>query len=137
MTDEELIAKKLASIETYVSELRRLARPELVESDVREERFVEHSLQLAVQAALDVASHIVSDERLGEPGSNAELFTLLARAGWIDDDLAAALRRAAAFRNVLVHGYAAVDPRIVRDVLVNRLGDLEDFVARVRARIAG
>jgi uncharacterized protein YutE (UPF0331/DUF86 family) len=137
MTDEELIAKKLASIETYVSELRRLARPELVESDVREERFVEHSLQLAVQAALDVASHIVSDERLGEPGSNAELFTMLARAGWIDDDLAGALRNAAAFRNVLVHGYAAVDPRIVRDVLVNRLGDLEDFVARVRARIAG
>lgn len=137
MTDEELIAKKLASIETYVSELRRLARPDRVESDVREERFVEHSLQLAVQAALDVASHIVSDERLGEPGSNAELFTMLARAGWIDDYLAGALRNAAAFRNVLVHGYAAVDPRIVRDVLENRLGDLEDFVARVRARIAG
>ena len=48
---------------------------------MKEERFVEHTLQLAIQAALDAASHVVSDERLGEPPSNRELFTLLARAG--------------------------------------------------------
>jgi uncharacterized protein YutE (UPF0331/DUF86 family) len=34
---------------------------------VRERRFVEHTIQIAIQAALDVASHIISDERLGEP----------------------------------------------------------------------
>lgn len=36
MTDRELLDKKLAFIETCVSELRRLARPEMIESDVRE-----------------------------------------------------------------------------------------------------
>lgn len=65
MTDPDLLAKKLAVIETCVAELRRLARPELLETDVREERFVEHTLQIAIQAAQDIASHIVSDERLG------------------------------------------------------------------------
>jgi len=48
---------------------------------VRERRFIGHTLQLAIQAALDLASHIVSDERLGEPATNRELFSLLARAG--------------------------------------------------------
>lgn len=40
------------------------------------------------------------------------------------------------FRNVLVHGYAAVDPEIVQDVVANRLDDLLSFVAAIRARLA-
>jgi len=64
LTDPELIAKKLALIETCVRELQTLSRPAEISRDVREERFVEHTLQIAIQAALHVASHIVSDERL-------------------------------------------------------------------------
>lgn len=135
MTDPELVAKKLALIETYVRELRTLARPEAIEGDVRERRFAEHTIQIAVQACQDVASHIVSDERLGEPRTNQQLFELLRDAGWIDAELAATLRRAVGLRNVLVHGYFAVDPAIVRDVVENRLDDLLAFVSAVRARL--
>ena len=39
------------------------------------------------------------------------------------------------FRNVLVHGYAEVDPAIVRDVVEHHLGDLDAFVAAMRARL--
>lgn len=63
MTDDALLAKKLAFIETCVADLRRLARADAIATDLREERFVEHTLQLAIQAVLDVAFHIVSDER--------------------------------------------------------------------------
>jgi hypothetical protein len=73
VTDTELVAKKLALIETCVEQLRRLARPAAIASDVREERFVEHTLKIAIQAALDVASHIVSGERLGERGPEQRL----------------------------------------------------------------
>jgi uncharacterized protein YutE (UPF0331/DUF86 family) len=135
VTDLELIAKKLAFIETCLRELRSLARPELVTTDVRERRFVEHTLQIAIQAALDVASHVVSDERLGEPLTNRELFELLARAGWLSSAQAEPLRRMVGFRNVLVHGYTAVDPAILRDVVEHRLGDLEAFVLAMRARM--
>jgi hypothetical protein len=38
MTDEDLVAKKLALIETYVRELRELANPAALASDVRERR---------------------------------------------------------------------------------------------------
>ena len=47
MTDPDLVAKKLAVIETSVRELRTLARPEEVTRDVKEQRFVEHTLQVA------------------------------------------------------------------------------------------
>lgn len=81
MTDPELVEKKLAEVETHVRELQTLADPGLLRTDVKEERFVTHTLQLAVQAALDAASHIVADDRLGEPATNRELFSLLQRGG--------------------------------------------------------
>ncbi|MEE9278985.1 MAG: DUF86 domain-containing protein [Myxococcota bacterium] len=135
MTDPELVAKKLALVETLIRELRELADPARIANDVREERFVEHTLQLAIQAALDAASHIVSDDRLGEPKSNRELFDLLERDGWLDAPLCARLRDMAGFRNVLVHGYQDVDVAIVRDVVEHRLDDLLGFVEAVRRRL--
>ena len=86
MTDPELIAKKLAFVETCVRELRTLGRPLEIERDLREERFSEHTLQIAIQAVLDVASHIVSDERLGEPTTQRQMIGLLERAGWLQPD---------------------------------------------------
>jgi uncharacterized protein YutE (UPF0331/DUF86 family) len=132
MTDRALVEKRLALIETCLADLRRLARPERMVSDVREERFIEHTLQLAIQAALDVASHIVSDRRLGEPRSNRELFLLLERDGWLASDMRARLADMAGFRNIQVHGYDDVDLSVVEDVVTTRLVDLESFVASIR-----
>lgn len=89
MVDQDLVLKKLAFIETCVQQLHDLARLDDIDTDVREERFVVHTVQLAAQAALDVASHIVSDCKLGEPTTNRELFDLLHAAGWITSDCAA------------------------------------------------
>lgn len=135
MVDRDLLLKKLAFIETCVQELRTLAKPEYIDSDVREERFVVHTLQLAIQAALDIASHVVSDRRLGEPRTNRELFELLARTGWMTRELTEAMRAMAGFRNVVVHGYDSVDRRVVRDIVEHKLTDLVDFVAALRAAI--
>jgi uncharacterized protein YutE (UPF0331/DUF86 family) len=110
MIDSDLVAKKLALIETCVHQLRTLARPEVI----------------------DVASHIVSDERLGEPETNRDLFDLLVRARKLPEALASSLRDMAGFRNILVHGYQEVDLGIVEDVLKHHLDDLLAFVAAVR-----
>ena len=126
MTDPDLIKKKLALVETCVADLRRLARPAELAHDLKEERFVEHTLQMAIQAALDVASHIVSDRRLGEPRTNRELFDLLERDGWIHVALRDTLRNIVGFRNVLVHGYLGVDSERVHELLNS---GLDDFVA--------
>lgn len=135
MTDAALIAKKLAVVATCCRELRELARIDRIRGDVRERRFVEHTLQVALQAVLDVASHIVSDERLGEPDTNRELFTLLEGAGWIEPELSESLQRMAGFRNVLVHGYADMDLGILEHAARSGPTDLERFAEAVRARL--
>jgi uncharacterized protein YutE (UPF0331/DUF86 family) len=135
MTDLPLIEKRLAVIDTCVSGLRALARADRLDTDIRERRFVERTLQVAIQAALDVASHIVSERRLGEPATNRELLTLLERDGWVPSELRARLADMAGFRDVTVHRYDDVDLDVVRDVLKNHLVDLERFTAGVRQKL--
>lgn len=134
MIDKGLITKKLSLVEQYCAELDS-AQPERLDSDLRERRFVEHTLQIAIQACQDVAARIVSEGRLGDPRTNQELFDLLTHANWIDAALARKLRAAVGFRNVLVHGYASVDLKTVRAVLVDHRSDLLEFAAAIRSRL--
>lgn len=136
MTDRELVTKKLAEISTYLHEIETLAHPERIEKDVVEQRFLLYSLQVAIQAALDVASHIISDGRLGEPETYRELFEILARHGWLDAELAGRLSKMAKFRNVIVHGYGKVDLGIVRQILDEDLEDLRAFIREISARVS-
>lgn len=135
MTDIEKVRKKLDLIDSFVRELRVLARPEEIERDVREQRFVLHTLQLAIQAALDVASHIVADDQLGEPRQYRDLFLTLVEAGWLPRELTEPLTQMAGFRYIVVHGYEEVDLATVRRSLDRRLGDLNAFTAGIRARL--
>jgi uncharacterized protein YutE (UPF0331/DUF86 family) len=135
MTDRDLVAKKLALIEISVQELQTLARPDEIQRDVRELRFAAYTLHIAIQAALDVAAHIVADERLGEPRNNRELFELLERYRWVPPDLAASLHDMVGFRNIVVHGYERVNGAIVEKIVRNHLGELLDFVNAIRAKL--
>jgi uncharacterized protein YutE (UPF0331/DUF86 family) len=135
MTDADLLEKKLAFIETCVCELRQLSQPERIAHDIREERFVAHTLQIAIQATLDIASHIVSDGRLGEPRTNRELFDLLQRHHWLSPILTETMRKMVGFHNMVVHSYQSVDPAIMRDIVENRLDDLLAFTATIKSRL--
>ena len=136
-SDTDLIGKRLLRIEASVQELRTVGNPALIRSDIREERFFEHTLQIAIQSMLDVASHIVSAEVMGEPRSNHDLIDMLARYRWIPLDLAPTLHAMIGFRNILVHGYETVDLAVVEGVALHRLDDLLGFVRAIRLRMGG
>jgi uncharacterized protein YutE (UPF0331/DUF86 family) len=135
MTDVDLIEKKLAFIETCLRQLRDLCQPERIPVDIREERFAAHTLQIAIQAVQDVASHIVSEGRLGEPETNRALFDLLCANGWLDPELSGMIQRMIGFRNIVVHGYQHLNPIILQDLVVNRLDDLLAFTSAIRSRL--
>ena len=136
MTDIDLVYKKLAFIEVCVQDLRSLGRPEDVQTDLREERFEAYTLQIAIQAAIDIAAHIASDELLGLADTNRKGFELLVRHGWIPRDLAPILHQMVGFRNTLVHNYQTVNPAFVEDITRHHLDDLLAFVRAIRERLA-
>ena len=133
--DRELIEKQLAHLVTCLEDIRKHGRPERIQDDPVQRGFLQHTLQTAIQAALDVASIIVSAHRLGEPRTNAELFRLLVANGWLPAHTDQPLRRIAGFRNILVHRYVDVDPAIVRSVIEHHLGDLQEFARSIRDKL--
>lgn len=88
---------------------------------------LKYTFQTAIEACIDAAHHVAADRGLGVPASNAGAFRLLADDGLIDDDLAVTMAGAVGLRNVLVHGYAEVDDRLVVTHLDER-GALRRFV---------
>jgi uncharacterized protein YutE (UPF0331/DUF86 family) len=92
---------------------RRPPSAELLAADAERQDALAMALLVAIQEAIDIAFHIVTDERWGTPRSYAEGFELLAKGGVIGAELALAMTRATGLRNRLAHGYASVDlPRL-------------------------
>lgn len=132
VTDVELLEKKLAFIEACVQGLRTRGRPEPITNDVREERRAVYTLQVVKLAALDVASRIVSDDRLGEAETNRQSFDVVAPPDRVPAMLTDSLRKMAGLRNVVVHGDQALDEAALIEAIRPRLGDLLDFAATSR-----
>jgi uncharacterized protein YutE (UPF0331/DUF86 family) len=97
---------------------------------------MERMLEVGVQAATDVAAHIIAAEAWQTPESAGQAFAELARRGVLDPALATRLRRAVGLRNVLAHDYLDVDAGRLFASLTDDVSDLRAFVAATLAWIA-
>jgi hypothetical protein len=74
---------------------------------------------------------VISTEGYGLPDSVAGSFSLLEMHGVIGSDLASRLRKMVGFRNIAVHDYQTIDPRIVGAIVAGPVEDLRVFAAAV------
>lgn len=117
----ELLLRKVLLCRDRLDKLRRAlpTDPEEVTRDERTEAFISFHLMLLVQDALDLAMHLIGERGLGIPASQRESFAILARAGLIDPDTAAAMAQMASLRNRIAHSYGDLDAvRMVREAPV-------------------
>jgi uncharacterized protein YutE (UPF0331/DUF86 family) len=133
VADTEIIRDRESRIRGYVRDLRDLARiSEEAFLGNRERQYaVLHALQLVIEATVDIATHISAADDLGVPGSYAEAFDLLEKAGIVDGPLADDLRRMARIRNRIVHLYAQVDLPTVYRLLQERLADFDRYLIAI------
>lgn len=136
MVDRDVLISLLKLLEEYLQDLRQaqgVTWKEFAENKMLR-RYVERTLQMAIECCLDLGSHIISDERFREPEDNKDVFAVLDEHGVIPEAGVTDLKKMAQFRNVIVHVYARIDPALVFDVLQKRLDDLEDFALAIKAR---
>ena len=132
MVDRDVVTAKLAVIDRCIArieEVQHERRTELKPVDVDD--ITALNLQRAVQAAVDLATHVVSAEGYGTLSSTADAFTMLEGRGVIEADLAGRLRKMVGFRNIAIHDYQALDPDIVEGIVDRHLGDLRALGARI------
>ena len=111
---------------TQVSEYSDLT-VERYRADWKTQRIVERTLQMAIEACLDVASHIVADRGLRAPSTYAETFEILVQAGLMSPGLGQVMIEMTGFRNVIVHEYTRVDAEVVIRILRKGLEDFRRF----------
>lgn len=136
MVEREVVLAKVATIDRCLRRIEQTREPgrDLATQDAQD--IVELNLLRAVQAGLDLVAHVAATEGLGLPGTLAESFTLLERAGMLSTELAERLRRMAGFRNIAVHEYTAIDPLIVDSIVEHHLDDLRALCRRVLTHFA-
>ncbi len=117
MTDVAMMLERLKKLAQYLEFLEKeksLTYEQYVQNQTAQFA-VERALQLAIQVVVDIATHILSTSGNLVPDDYRDAILKLAQAGVIPSDYASRIAGMAGFRNVLVHQYVSIDPRLVYD----------------------
>ena len=126
MVDAEVVRNKLEHLEEYINDLEEYQDLSLEKlgGDKVLFRYLERTIHLAVESVLDIGSHIISDERLGNPKFNSQIIEILAENNIIKENVESYIKMAK-FRNIIVHNYAEIDPEILLVIIKENLSDLK------------
>jgi uncharacterized protein YutE (UPF0331/DUF86 family) len=128
MVDEALILRKISQLDEYHKQIKEYENMNSAEysNDWKVQRIVERTLQMMIEACVDITGHIIADKGYRTPTSYADAFKVLYEEDIVDRMLFSALEKMAKFRNIVVHSYDNIDGEIVVGILKN---DLQDFMA--------
>ena len=133
MIDNHLLLSKAGKVERCLARIVK-KRPETIEEFLANQDLQEiilFNLQLAVQNCIDMASHILSDQELGIPGSYNEMFYILQDNGYLELSLTEKMVAAVGFRNLVAHEYENVDLIRVYEIVQTDIFDLKDFLRAI------
>lgn len=133
MIDSDKVRSKIREIKKAVDKLQKYR-------DMPEELFLQnfestdtarYNLQVAIEAMLDIATHIIARKNFEIPKSNAQAFAILCRHGILSRENEKVYMAMARFRNRIVHFYDQVDDREVHGIVREKLGDYSAFIGEI------
>ncbi|MBS3949255.1 MAG: DUF86 domain-containing protein [Peptococcaceae bacterium] len=136
MVEKAVVTRLLVQLEEYLRDLDevklRYSLQDYKENKIIR-RYTERTLQVAIEACLDLASHIISYSGFREPLDNKDCFQVLLENKLIPVELAEILKRMAQFRNVVVHDYIRINPEIVYSIVQENIPDIVSFAQMVES----
>lgn len=109
----------------------RLQSFESFSNNFRDIQAAKHSLQEAIEACLDIGSHIIAEKGFRRPEDYKDIYKVLEEEGIIDSILSSKLQEMAQFRNLLVHRYSKIDTRRIFIIMSEDINDVKEFVKMV------
>lgn len=137
MVDHDLILAKSASVKRRLNRIdeKRKIEKSLFREDLDCQEIILFNLQMAIQECVDIASHIISEEGWGVPGSTNEMFYLLEENSCLDRDLTEKMVKCVGFRNILVHEYTRIELDLVHEIARKNIHDLEWYLKAIFAKL--
>ncbi len=131
--DKKRILSKIDELDLYLSEIESVmpSNFEDYKSSIEKKRACERLLQISVEVVIDVCNLIVSELKLGLPADEDDIFNKLESKKLISKNLGKILKNMKGFRNILVHKYGTVDDELVFEILMEKLGDFDEFKKQI------
>lgn len=132
MIDKDIVIAKIAVIQRCLKRIKdatELKADSLDDIDTQDIFVL--NLQRAIQAAIDVAAHIISSESWKIPETFREYFKILAEQKILGKELSKRLQNMVGFRNIAIHDYQSLDVDILKSILEKHLVDLEKYYLRI------
>ena len=136
MVKSDVLRRRLEQLNISLRKLERYKNipfEEFVDDDVIQD-VVEYNLFISINMMVDIAMHIVVDEKLGSTDNMREAFEILYKEKYITKEDMTRYKNMIAFRNILSHEYVKIDKKIVFNVLKNNLDDFRSFIVFVTER---
>ncbi len=131
--DNSVILNKIETVRKCISRIEEKC-PDTVEElknnyDLQD--IISVNLERAIQASVDIASHIIVDKEEDVPSTMGESFLILKKTNIISEDLAEKLKKAIGFRNISVHEYKKIDWEIVFSIITEHMINFKDYVKKI------
>jgi uncharacterized protein YutE (UPF0331/DUF86 family) len=133
LIDKSIILRKIERIDAYLKRVRQKRDPgfEAFRKDIDLQSIVLFNLIQSIQASVDIGAHIISDSEWGVPGSQSDIFEILAENKIISRQLSQQMIKMVGFKSRIVHDDEETDLRIVYDVWQKNSKDIEKYCKSV------
>ena len=89
---------------------------------------VEYNLFIAINMMVDIATHIVVDNNMGNPEILGDAFEILNNKKYLEDKETKIYKNMVGLRNILSHEYLKIDKEIIYEILQYNLTDIKKFI---------
>ncbi|WP_308160478.1 MULTISPECIES: DUF86 domain-containing protein [unclassified Bacillus (in: firmicutes)] len=132
MYENDVILNKISVIERSKKRILYVydQNPENLKDYTKQDSII-LNIQRACEACIDLAMHIVAQQRLGLPQTSHDAFDMLESSSIIDKEIAKRLKAMVGFRNIAVHDYQTINVSILEQIVEKHLDDFTDFTKQV------
>jgi uncharacterized protein YutE (UPF0331/DUF86 family) len=127
------VARLISEMRKAINRLKALKvlGKELFLSDPDKIGSAKYYFIVAIESAIDICNHIISQNGYRAPEDYADTFQVLEEHGAFSKEFVKDLKRMARFRNRLIHLYWEVDDEQVYEILHSRLDDFKIFIDNI------
>lgn len=128
----DVILNKISVIERCMNRVKVVYEnnPENLKDYTKQDSII-LNIQRACEASIDLAMHIVAEQKLGLPQTSRDAFDMLHGALIIDENTVKRLKAMVGFRNIAVHDYQTVNLDILQQIVTNHLEDFTDYTKQI------
>lgn len=127
------IAKLVSELRKGLTRLRSLQAidKQLFLNDPDKVASAKYNFIIAIESAIDICNHIISQNGYRVPDDYADTFQVLGEQGAFDHGFAKVLKNMAKFRNRLIHLYWEIDDNQIYEFLQIGLDDFKGFLDKI------